>query len=63
MGTIPNSMCNQTSTLLFATGKAIYNVSGPAGHSLTFTGQFPSAYSSTSPITGATVVESLNVLE
>ena len=62
-GTTPNSMCNHTSTLLFATGKAIYNVSGPAGHSLTFTGQFPSAYSSTSPILGAILVGSLSALE
>ena len=63
VGIIPKSMCNHTSTLLFATGKAIYNVSGPTGHSLTFTGQFPSAYSSTSPIVGATLVGSLTVLE
>ena len=63
MGTIPNHMCNHTSTLLFATGNAIYNVSGLTGHSLTFTGRFPSAYSSTSPIIGATLVGSLSVLE
>ena len=63
VGTIPNPMCNHTSTLLFATRKAIYNVSCPTGHSLTFTGWFPSAYSSISPIIGATLVGSLNVLE
>ena len=63
MGTIPNRVCNHSSTLLFATGKAIYNVSGPTGHSLTFTGRFPSAYSSTSLIVGATLVGSLSVLE
>ena len=56
-------MCNHTSTLLFATGKAVYNVSGPTGHYFTFTGWFPSAYSSTSPITGATLAGSLTVLE
>ena len=54
---------NRTSTLFFATRKAIYNVSGPTEHSLTFTRWFPSAYSSTSPIIGATLVGSLNVLE
>ena len=63
VGIIPKSMCNHTSTLLFATGKAIYNVSGPTGHSLTFTGQFPSAYSSTYPIVGATLVGFLTVVE
>ena len=63
MDTIPNSMCNHASTLLFATGKAIYNVSGPTVHSLTFTGKFLSAYSSTSPILGATLVGSLSALE
>ena len=63
VGTIPNSTCNHTSTLLFATGKAVYNVSGPTGHALTFTGWFPSAYSSTSPITGAILAGSLDVLE
>ena len=60
---ISNSMCNHTSTLLFATGKAIYNVSGPTGHSLTFTGWFPSAYSSTSPTVGAALAGSLSILE
>ena len=63
VGITPKSMCNHTSTLLFATGKTIYNASGPTGHSLTFTGWFPSAYSSTSPIVGATLVGSLTVLE
>ena len=63
MDTIPNSMCNHASTLLFATGKAIYNVSGPTVHSLTFTGKFLSAYSSTSPILGATLVGYLSALE
>ena len=62
VGTSPNHMCNHSFTLLFATRKAIY-VSGPIGHSLTFTEQFPSAYSSTSPIVGDTVVSSLSVLE
>ena len=56
-------MCDHTSTLLFATGKAVYNVSGPTGQSFTFTGWFPSAYSSTSSITGATLAGSLTVLK
>ena len=63
MDTIPNSMCIHTSTLLFATGKAIYNFSGPTEHSLTFTGWFPSTYSSTFPIVEATLAGCLSVLE
>ena len=48
---------------LFATGKAIYNVSGTTGYSLTFLGWFPSIYSSTSPIVGATLAGSMGILE
>ena len=56
VGIIPKPMCNHTSTLYFATGKTIYNVSGA-------TGRIPSAYPSISPIVGATIAGSLTTLE
>ena len=62
VGIIPKPMCSHPSTLLFATGEAIYDVPGPAGH-FAFTARLPSAHSSASPLTRATLAESLTVLE
>ena len=54
-------LCNYTSYLPFRW--SVYNISGTAGHSLTFLGRLPSTCGVNTPLVGATVESTLSVSE